>query len=288
MATPNLNEPTSASSGNIPYIGAEANDNTGNTIRESFKRINDRLKEIFGSQNSSNVIQTPFVSGDNIQDDTIDSQHYAAGSIDEEHLNASNDPSPNQVLQWDGGTGFTWVDQFDGDITSVVAGDGLTGGATDGDATLNADVDDSTISLTASNGTGQLRIKDNGVNHDQLAARYTEDVVKSDTSGTGASAVELDWSAGSVFKFSNSLTGAIDLKFANYKLNQVVDIFGLTGSQTITLDSSASGAETFKRIGSQQYDGTADNHIQVICLDDSASTPIFHYAIGTTTEIATP
>ena len=130
-------------------------------------------------------------------------------------------------------------------------------------------------------------IADDQITHDKLEARYTVEVTKTDTSGTGGSAVTLDWSAGAIFHFSNSLTGAIELKFDEYKANQAIDIYGLTGSQTVTLNSTASGTEVFKRIGTQEYDGTADNHIQVICLDDSASTPVFHYAIGTTTSTAT-
>jgi len=72
-----------------------------------------------------------------------------------------------------------------GDITSVVAGAGLTGGATSGAATVNviggdgitanADeievtVDDSTIELSASDGSGSVRVKDGGIATAKLAA----------------------------------------------------------------------------------------------------------------------
>ena len=72
-----------------------------------------------------------------------------------------------------------------GYITSVVAGAGLTGGASSGAATVNvvggdgitanADeievtVDDSTIELSASDGSGSVRIKDLGVSTAKLAA----------------------------------------------------------------------------------------------------------------------
>jgi hypothetical protein len=71
-----------------------------------------------------------------------------------------------------------------GDITSVVAGAGLTGGATSGAATVNviggdgitanADeievtVDDSTIELSASDGTGAIRVKADGIGSSQIA-----------------------------------------------------------------------------------------------------------------------
>ena len=131
-------------------------------------------------------------------------------------------------------------------------------------------------------------LADNAVDHDELAARYTTEVTKTDTAGTGGSAITLDWATGSIFHFSSSLTGAIELKFDNYKVSQVVDIYGLTGSQTITLNSTASGTEVFNKVGTTDYDGSETNHIQVICLDDSASTPVFHYTINKVTSDDTP
>lgn len=279
-------------------VGTAANDGTGESLRSAFIDIRKMFAEVY---NQTYTGDTQDLSGTTL-------------AIKESQLSVTNSAVDNYILSYDSASGgFTWVEQFDGDITSVVAGDGMTGGATTDDATLNvvggdgitvsadeveATVDDSTIELSATNGSGALRVKDLGVTtakiandsvtYDKMGVRFTEDVIKADTSGTGGSAITLDWSAGSIFKFSNSLTGAIELKFDSYKQNQVIDIYGLTGSQTVTLSSTASGTEVFKRIGSQEYDGTADNHIQVICLEDSASTPVFHFAIGTTTADDTP
>jgi hypothetical protein len=66
-----------------------------------------------------------------IGNDKIDSQHYAAGSIDEEHLNATNSPTDNYVLSYDQTSGgFTWVESSGGGATTFVVdtfnGDGST------------------------------------------------------------------------------------------------------------------------------------------------------------------
>ena len=200
-----------------------------------------------------------------------------------------------------------------GDVNSVTAGNGLTGTGTTGAITINAvggdgitanadelevAVDDSTIELSASDGSGAVRVKDGGitnakladdaVDHDELADRYTSVVTKTDTSGTGASAIDIGWDDGAVFNFSNSLTGDIELKFDAYKVGQVIDIYGLTGSHTVTLNSTASGTEVFNKVGGVDYDGSSSNLIQVVCVDDSAATPVFNYAIATYTSDTTP
>jgi hypothetical protein len=326
MATTSLTTPTSAATGNIPFVGSTANDSTGTTIRESFTRINARLGEIYGSQNSSNVVQTPFVDADNIK----------ASAINEAHLQISNDPSTDQILKWDGSTGFTWIDQFNGDITGIVAGGGLTGDATSGDATLavgagtgitvntndiavdasavdhdalsnfvgNEHIDHSTVTVTAGTGltgggditatrtlnviggTGitananDIQISDNGVDHDQLAARFTES--KTDY-GNISTDTTIDWSVAAIHQIS--MTGAATLNFNNYKKGQAVDLL-ITGNQTITF-GTVSGTPSINQVGSSTYDGTKDNIIQVLCTDDDA-TPTFLFAVGDYTTDTNP
>jgi hypothetical protein len=128
-----------------------------------------------------------------------------------------------------------------------------------------------------------VHIADDNITFAKIENRYTAKVEKSDTSG----AVSIDWSAGTTFEFTASLTGALELDFTNFKQGQVIGIYGLTGSQTITLDSDAATSETFNRIGTSEYDGTGSNYLQVACVDDSADA-VFNYSVITYTSDTTP
>jgi len=271
-------------------IGTNANDGTGDPLRSAFDKLNDNFDEVYAdSFVTTDRINADAVTGDKIGDDEIDSEHLAEGAIDEEHLNASNSPTDNYILSYDSGSGgFTWVEQFDGDITSIVAGDGLTGSSLETDeATLNvvggdgitasadeieATVDDSTIELSASDGSGALRVKDDGITHDKLEDRYTARASAVTTSGD----TELDWSSAAIFPVT--MGGDHTLNFSNYKKGQVVDII-VSGEHTITLGTET-GTPTINQVGDGTYDNTTTNLIQVVCTDDD-STPEFFYSVGT-------
>lgn len=102
------------------------------------------------------------------------------------------------------------------------------------------------------------------------------------TSGT----INLNVSLYSVFRITSNLTGATTLNIQNMESGQVIDIT-VSGSQTITFTSDDT-SETFNKVGGVDYDGTADNHIQVVCIDQSDSAAIYNYAIGTFTSDSTP
>ena len=121
------------------------------------------------------------------------------------------------------------------------------------------------------------------VTHSVLEDRYTTKVETNHATG----AYTLDWSDGTTWEFTASLTGGIELDFTNFKQGQVIDIYGLTGSQTITLDSDAATSETFNKVGGVDYDGSASNHLQVICVDDSDDA-VFNYTIATYESDTTP
>lgn len=122
------------------------------------------------------------------------------------------------------------------------------------------------------------------VTHSVLEGRYT--AVQS-ISNTANATQNLDASSYSVFNFTADRIKDTTLNVQNMKTGQVIDIHGLSGDFTITL-SSDDTSETFNQVGSGVYDGASDNHLQIICIDDTDSAAIYNYAIGTYTSDTNP
>ena len=120
------------------------------------------------------------------------------------------------------------------------------------------------------------KIANDGVTHAKLENRYKAQVAISTLTGT----VAFDCSAGSSFKLSGDLTGAYTINLSNYKKGQVITIFPLK-AQSITLAGQGSSTNTFNKIGGIDYDNTTHNILQIECVDDSATAPIFFYSIAT-------
>ena len=131
---------------------------------------------------------------------------------------------------------------------------------------------------------GNAEMKDNAVDHAELADRYT--AVQS-ISNTADATQNLDASSYAVFNFTADRVKNTTLNIQNMKTGQVIDIIGLSGSYTITF-SSDDTSETFNRVGSTEYDGASDNHIQVVCIDETDSAAIYNYTLGTYTSDTTP
>ena len=153
MATSTITEPTAAGqTASIPFVGADPGDKSdGDTLREAITRINNRIKEIYGAQNSGGVVQTPFIDGDNIKDNLISGQAQMTGDV----------LDGDEIMVSDAGVlkraGFSVVRD------AVFADVG-------GDATIAAGG-----TLTIGNGTVEnAMLADDAVDHDELAARYTE------------------------------------------------------------------------------------------------------------------
>lgn len=242
-------------------VGTNANDGTGDELRAAFVKARKMFAEIYGQTYTSD---TQDLSGTTL---AIKASQLST-------TNTSDSGTDDYVLSYDHASGgFTWV--VAGDITGVVAGDGLTGDATSGDA-----------SLAVGAGTGitvnanDIQVANNGVDHDQLANRYTARAADITADGGGE---EINWSLGAIFKVT--LTADDTLNFSNYKKGQVIDMI-TNGDFTITLGTT-SGTPVINQVGSGTYDSTTTNLIQVTCTDDDA-TPEFFYSVGTYSPDADP
>lgn len=269
MASENLN------------VGTAANANDGDTLRAAFIKVKKMFADIYG--------QTYSEQGD------LSGTDYKVKASQVKTTNSAGSGVDGYVLTYDHSSGgFTFEEKFDGDITGIVAGAGLTGSSlnTD-DATLNviggdgitvnadeveATVDGTTLELSASDGSGAIRIKDLGVStakiagsavttakinddavtnakmaddaidHAQLAARYTESGTLTD-----GSSITVDTGAKNIY--THTITQATTFNFTNAAIGQVhtLVITG-DGSNGITLGTINSNSSTFRRIGSGTFD----------------------------------
>lgn len=143
-----------------------------------------------------------------------------------------------------------------GDVGSVTGGTGITASASTGDVTLS--------------------ITNDGVGHDQLAARYTE---VQDISST-TSPINLDASLYSGFNLTGAL-GTVDLNIENIKKGQVIDIIlsGTLSSAAITLTDDFTSS-TINKVGTGSLDTTTNNILQVLCTDDDTNGAVLHWAVA--------
>jgi hypothetical protein len=235
-------------------IGSAANDGTGDPLRTAFDKINDNFTELYNDETSGEV----------------------------------NSITATAPLARDSAVGAVTISLADlGIATGKIADDAVTADKLAN--SINTEIAANTAKVTNATHTGDvtgataLTIANDVVGHDQLSNRYTAQVPISTLTGT----VGFDCSAGSSFKLSGDLTGAYTINLSSYKKGQVITIFPLK-AQSITLAGQGSSTNTFNKIGGIDYDNTAYNILQIECVDDSATDPIFFYSIATFAADSTP
>jgi len=120
-------------------------------------------------------------------------------------------------------------------------------------------------------GATVLTISNNVVDHDELSGRYTEKAAQITSAGTVALSFD------NVGIQDVVLGGNHTIAISGFKTNCVMDIL-ISGAYTPTL--SAAGSPTFNRVGTSEYDNTTTNILQILCVDDNTSNPVFLYAIS--------
>ena len=166
------------------------------------------------------------ISGGNTLDvSSLGGSSYTNASVDT-HLNQST-ASTNEVLSWNG-TDYDWVAQSGGgagDITGVVAGTGLSGGASTGEATVNL-ADTSVTPGTYGSSTQSARIT-----VDQQG-RITGVSNQAISGGGGGGGTSFDY-----FKLHYTSGGAIDTTQGTGGISNISSSIG-----NVTVNNSASNS----------------------------------------------
>jgi len=133
-----------------------------------------------------------------------------------------------------------------GDITSVVAGDGLTGGGTTGDVTLAVGVDGSSVELFSD----ALRVKAGGITDGMLAGNISNS--KLTNAGLTVNGATIALGATGSFNTDATSEGSSNLYHTTERVQDVVGTMATAGTNiTLTYDDSA-GTLTINSSGKTQ------------------------------------
>lgn len=274
-------------------VGTNADDGTGESLRSAFIDIRKMFAEVYGQTYTSD---TQDLGG-------------ATLAIKENQLSVTNSPTDGYVLTYDNASGgFTWEQKFDGDITGIVAGDGLTGDATSGDATLavgggtgitvsadsiatndseivhdnlsgfvsNEHIDHSTVSITAGSGLtggGDLTAtRDLAVNVDDSTIEIATDTLQVKDDGISYAKMAAEFTTAATISASDVdfSSAAVFTKTlsANTTLTFSNVSTGMVKDLVITGNYSLQLPLSVKTI-TGTYDGTVSNLIQIVSTNGS-------------------
>ena len=144
-------------------------------------------------------------------------KYFTAERVDDQ-VNTLLTAGANISLTYDDAAGtLTIANTNSADITSVVAGDGLTGGGTSGDVTLAVGVDDSSIEISSD----ALRVKATGIANAMLAGSIANAKLANSSITVNSQAIALGGSH--TFDTDDIGEGSSNLYYTDARANSAID-----------------------------------------------------------------
>ena len=235
-------------------VGTEANDGTGDALRDAFVKVKSNFDETY---EGANVTATAPISKSSSADTSFTLSLADAGVT----FAKMQDVAANSLLIRNANSSGV-LSELALASTQIMIGDGtgMVAAPLSGDVTMD--------------NAGAVTIATDAVEHAMLEPRF-----KAITTSTATGSQNLNAGTHSTFRLTGNVTTAT-LTIQNMKKGQTIDILfeGTLSSAVITLDTNFT-SETFNKVGATNFDQSAKNIITVVCIDDTDGAAILNYSV---------